>query len=77
MAAATDELGSGSMADRVVVITGATGDLGPTVARRFAEASARCALLARDEEACIGVVMSLPGATRRHLAVPVDQRPSV
>ena len=72
MAAATDEPGSGSMVDRIVVITGATGDLGPVVARSFAEAGARCALLARDEEACIGVVMSLPGGTRRHHAVPVD-----
>ena len=30
------------LADRVVAITGATGDLGPVVAHRFAEAGARC-----------------------------------
>jgi NAD(P)-dependent dehydrogenase (short-subunit alcohol dehydrogenase family) len=58
--------------DRVVVITGATGHLGPVVARRFADDGARIALLAHDEESCIGVAMSLPGGTRRHLGVPVD-----
>jgi NAD(P)-dependent dehydrogenase (short-subunit alcohol dehydrogenase family) len=60
------------LADRVVVITGATGDLGPAVAHRFADEGARCALLARDEDACIGLAMSLPGATRRHLPLPAD-----
>lgn len=60
------------MADRVVVITGATGKLGPAVAERFAADGARLALLARDEESCIGVAMSLPGGVRRHRGVPVD-----
>ena len=60
------------LTDRVVVITGATGDLGPPVAHAFADAGARCALLARDEDACIGLAMSLPGATRRHLPLPAD-----
>ncbi len=60
------------MADRVVVITGATGTLGPVVARRFAEPGTRLALLAKDEESCIGVVMSLPGGSKRHLGIPVD-----
>jgi NAD(P)-dependent dehydrogenase (short-subunit alcohol dehydrogenase family) len=60
------------LTDRVVVITGATGDLGPAVAHRFADEGARCALLARDEDACIGLAMSLPGATRRHLPLPAD-----
>lgn len=60
------------MADRVVVITGATGKLGPTVAQRFADDGARLALLARDEESCIGVAMALPGGIRRHRGVPVD-----
>ncbi len=58
--------------DRVVVITGATGKLGPVVAQRFAADGARLALLARDEESCIGVAMGLPGALRRHAVVPVD-----
>jgi NAD(P)-dependent dehydrogenase (short-subunit alcohol dehydrogenase family) len=60
------------MADRVVVITGATGKLGPLVARRFADDGDRVALLARDEDACVGVAMGLPGALRRHAVVPVD-----
>ena len=60
------------LADRVVVITGATGDLGPPVAHAFADEGARCALLARDELACIGLAMSLPGATRRHLPLSAD-----
>ena len=60
------------MADRVVVITGATGDLGPVVARRFSDEGARCVLVARDEESCIGLAMSLPGATRRHLPLPAN-----
>jgi NAD(P)-dependent dehydrogenase (short-subunit alcohol dehydrogenase family) len=60
------------MADRVVVITGATGNLGPAVAQRFAKDGDRIALLALDEESCIGVAMSLPGGPRRHPGVPVD-----
>ncbi len=60
------------MSERVVVITGATGDLGQAVARRFAEAGDRLALLARDEESCIGLAMSLPGGAKRHKGVPVD-----
>lgn len=60
------------MAERVVVITGATGKLGPTVAERFAADGDRIALLARDEESCIGVAMGLPGGIRRHRGIPVD-----
>jgi NAD(P)-dependent dehydrogenase (short-subunit alcohol dehydrogenase family) len=60
------------MAERVVVITGATGKLGPAVAERFAADGNRLALLARDEESCIGVAMSLPGGIRRHRGIPVD-----
>jgi NAD(P)-dependent dehydrogenase (short-subunit alcohol dehydrogenase family) len=60
------------MAERVVVITGATGKLGPAVAERFAAEGDRLALLARDEESCIGVAMSLPGGIRRHRGIPVD-----
>ena len=61
-----------TMDDRVVVVTGATGDLGQVVVRRFAGAGARLALLARDEESCIGLAMSLPGGTKRHRGIPVD-----
>jgi 3-oxoacyl-[acyl-carrier protein] reductase len=60
------------MPERVVVITGATGKLGPAVAERFAADGNRLALLARDEESCIGVAMSLPGGIRRHRGIPVD-----
>jgi NAD(P)-dependent dehydrogenase (short-subunit alcohol dehydrogenase family) len=60
------------MAERVVVITGATGKLGPAVAERFAADGDRLALLARDEENCIGVAMALPGGIRRHRGIPVD-----
>jgi NAD(P)-dependent dehydrogenase (short-subunit alcohol dehydrogenase family) len=60
------------MSDRVVVITGATGVLGPVVARQFAEAGDRLALLARHEESCVGLAASLPGGLRRHRAVPAD-----
>ena len=63
---------AGPMADRIVVITGATGKLGPTVAERFAAEGARLALLARDEESCIGVAMGLPGGIKRHRGIPVD-----
>jgi NAD(P)-dependent dehydrogenase (short-subunit alcohol dehydrogenase family) len=58
--------------DRIVAITGATGKLGPEVARRFATDGARLALLARDEESCIALAMTLPGGIKRHLGVPVD-----
>jgi NAD(P)-dependent dehydrogenase (short-subunit alcohol dehydrogenase family) len=60
------------MTDRVVVITGATGQLGQVVARRFADFGARLALLAREEESCIGLAMSLPGGAKRHRGVAVD-----
>lgn len=60
------------MTDRVVVITGATGQLGQVVARRFADEGARLALLAREEESCIGLAMSLPGGAKRHRGVAVD-----
>lgn len=60
------------MTDWVVVITGATGQLGQVVARRFADEGARLALLAREEESCIGLAMSLPGGAKRHRGVAVD-----
>lgn len=60
------------MSERIVVITGATGQLGPVVSRRFAEDGARLALLARREESCVALAASLPGGLRRHRGVPVD-----
>ena len=61
-----------ALKDRVVVITGATGKLGQVVARRFADGGARLALLARDEERCVGLAASLPGGLQRHQGVRVE-----
>ena len=61
-----------SVADRVVVITGATGIAGPVVAREFAAQGARCALLARSRDELEALATSLPGGRDRHLALPVD-----
>ena len=45
-------MGIGSdLSNRVVVITGAAGDIGFAMARRFARAGARLALLERDAAA--------------------------
>lgn len=55
--------------DRVVVIAGATGNLGPVVARAFAETGARIGALSRSQDELDAVVASLPGGIDRHLAV--------
>jgi len=60
------------MADRVVVVTGATGKLGPTVAARFAAAGDRLALLARDRDAVEALVATLPGGAGRHAGIAAD-----
>jgi len=57
---------------RVVVVTGATGKLGPAVAHRFAADGDRLALIARDRLMLDGLVSSLPGGADRHLAVDLD-----
>jgi NAD(P)-dependent dehydrogenase (short-subunit alcohol dehydrogenase family) len=59
------------MTDRVVVITGATGKLGPTVASTFATAGDRLALLARDGHQVEALAASLPGS-RQHVGISVD-----
>lgn len=41
---------NGSLADRVAIITGATGGIGGAVAKRLAEAGATCLLLGRNRE---------------------------
>jgi NAD(P)-dependent dehydrogenase (short-subunit alcohol dehydrogenase family) len=61
-----------SVADRVVVIAGATGVLGPVVAREFAANGAGIALLARSRDELQAVLATLAGGAERHLAVPVD-----
>ena len=60
------------MGDRVVVITGATGKLGPAVARRFAAGGDRLALLARSAEELEALVAELPGGRERHAGIAVD-----
>ena len=56
------------MDGRVVVVTGATGKLGPAVAQRFATDGDRLALVARDRLMLDGLVSALPGGADRHLA---------
>lgn len=58
--------------DKVVVITGATGHLGPVVARAFAAEGARLALLARNQAALAQLVADLALPAERCLPVPVD-----
>jgi len=65
-----DHVGPGS--ERVVVITGATGKLGPTVAAAFAEAGDRVAVLARDGAEVDALAASLPGGPGRHLGFTAD-----
>ena len=59
-------------ADRIVVVTGATGKLGPTVAGRFAAEGDRLALLARDRDAVEALVASMPGGADRHAGIAAD-----
>lgn len=61
-----------SLTGRVVAITGATGVLGPIVARAFAAQGARVALLARDGAALEEVAATLSGVPEDRLVVPVD-----
>ena len=60
------------MGNRIVVISGATGKLGPTVASRFAGAGDRLALLARDGDAVEALAASLPGGADRHAGIVAD-----
>ena len=59
---------------RIVVITGATGVLGPTVAATFAAAGDRLALVAQDEAKLAALARSLSADTGRHVAVAADLR---
>ena len=58
--------------DRIVVITGATGKLGPTVAAAFAAAGDRVALLARHADEVSALAASLPGGPDRHVGIAAD-----
>lgn len=57
---------------RVVVVTGASGRLGGVVARAFAEAGDRLALIGRRADALDALAAGLPGGVERHLPVAVD-----
>src|SRR4029079_4552744 len=61
-----------AMADRVIVITGATGVVGRVVSAHFAETGARLALLARSEEEVAALASELPGGADRHAGFAVD-----
>jgi NAD(P)-dependent dehydrogenase (short-subunit alcohol dehydrogenase family) len=65
-------VGEPALGERVVVITGATGKLGPTVAAAFAEAGDRVAVLARDGAEVEALAASLPGGMDRHLGIAAD-----
>ena len=60
------------MANRVIVITGATGVLGRVVSAHFAESGARLALLARSEEEVAALAAELPGGAARHAGFAAD-----
>ena len=60
------------MGERVIAITGATGELGRVVAARFAESGASLALLARSEEEVTALAAELPGGTERNAGFAVD-----
>lgn len=65
---------SESQADRVVLITGATGGLGRVVARTFAEDDARLALTGTDEGRLRALATDLALDSERWLPVVVDLR---
>jgi NAD(P)-dependent dehydrogenase (short-subunit alcohol dehydrogenase family) len=60
------------VSERIVVITGATGKLGPTVAARFATAGDRLALLARDAAEIEALAASVPGGPGSHVGFAAD-----
>ena len=59
------------MTDRIAVITGATGKLGPAVAKRLAD-DFRLALIARSSADVDDVVAGLPGRGGRHVGLAAD-----
>jgi NAD(P)-dependent dehydrogenase (short-subunit alcohol dehydrogenase family) len=58
--------------DRIVAISGASGGLGPTVARAFFEAGASLAVAGRSVESLDGLLDSLQIPAARRLATGVD-----
>lgn len=60
------------MTDRVVALTGATGTVGPAVARAFADAGDRVAAIGRHPDRLADLIASLAGGPSRHRALPFD-----
>jgi NAD(P)-dependent dehydrogenase (short-subunit alcohol dehydrogenase family) len=63
---------SGELRDRVVLIGGATGDLGAAVAREFAQTEGRLALVSRSEDALDELAEELGLPPDRVLTATVD-----
>ena len=61
-----------SFHDQVVLITGATGEFGPNVARAFAAEGARLALTGRKAEAAAELAKEIGLGDDRALAVAAD-----
>ena len=61
-----------SLADQVVIITGASAGLGEATARRLARAGARLVLTARRAERLAALARALDAGGTRVLAVPAD-----
>ncbi len=57
---------------RVVVVTGASGELGGVLVRRFAAVGDRIVLLGRSIDRLSSLVGELPGGPERHLALEAD-----
>ncbi len=60
------------LTDKIAVITGATGQLGPVVARVFASHGIRVALCAPNQDELAGVVSKLGLPNSRIMSVPLD-----
>jgi NAD(P)-dependent dehydrogenase (short-subunit alcohol dehydrogenase family) len=61
-----------TLQDKVVLITGATGEFGPNVAAAFAAAGARLALTGRKAEPAVELAQQLGLGDDRYLAVAAD-----
>ena len=63
---------AGDVTHRVVVVTGASGGVGRAVARRFAEAGDRVALVARGEAGLAAAAKEVEAAGGEPLTIPAD-----
>jgi NAD(P)-dependent dehydrogenase (short-subunit alcohol dehydrogenase family) len=60
------------LSDQVVIVTGASGNVGSAVVRGFAAAGSRIALVDVNAERLAAVIESLGGAPERYLALPAN-----